>query len=82
VDVRSEGEYGSGHLDGVVNIPMDRFKQEIGSVANDKSAPLLLHCASGGRSALACRMAKGLGYTHAHNLGSYTRARRLLQSRH
>ena len=80
VDVRSEGEYNEGHLEGVVNIPMDRFKQDIGNVAIDKEAPLLLHCATGGRSAFACRMAKGLGYTSAHNLGSYSRARKLIES--
>lgn len=56
-----------------------RFKEDIGSVATDKSAPLLLHCASGGRSAFARRMANGMGYTNAHNLGSYARARRLLK---
>jgi rhodanese-related sulfurtransferase len=62
------------------NIPMDRFQQQIGEVAKDKGAPLLLHCASGGRSSLACRTAKGLGYTNAHNLGSYARAQNFLES--
>ena len=81
VDVRSEGEYNGGHIERVVNIPMDRFKQDIGTVVEDKSVPLLLHCASGGRSAFARRMARSLGYTNAHNLGSYARAQNLLGDR-
>ena len=78
VDVRTGREYDSGHIEGVVNIPMDRFKEDIGGVAEDKNAPLLLHCASGTRSAIARRMARGMGYTNVHNLGSYARAQRLV----
>lgn len=79
VDVRTDKEYNSGHIEGAVNIPLDRFREDIGTVAEDKNAPLLLHCASGTRSAFARRMAMGMGYTNAHNLGSYGRARRLVE---
>ena len=46
IDVRSADEYASGHLRGAVNIPHDRITEEIGSVAADKSTPVILYCRS------------------------------------
>jgi len=78
VDVRTVGEYQNGHIDGVVNIPMDRFAEDIATVAPDKDTPLLLHCGSGTRSGMVRRTARRMGYTSVHNLGSYSRAQRLV----
>ncbi|GGY10024.1 rhodanese-like domain-containing protein [Streptomyces tanashiensis] len=51
VDVRTPGEFASGHLPGAVNVPLDRVD---GSLADLRQAaetgPLLLVCASGARS--------------------------------
>ena len=77
VDVRSEQEFKSEHLPKAVNIPLDQLKERLPSVAPDKQMPLLLHCLSGGRSAMARSMAKGMGYSNVHNLGSLSRARAL-----
>jgi len=44
----------------------------------DKSRALLLHCLSGGRSAIAKRQLRNMGYANAFNLGSLSRARRLV----
>jgi phage shock protein E len=58
---------------------LDELGQRIGSVAKDKNTPLLLHCLSGGRSAMARHTLKQLGYTEVHNLGSLGRARHLVE---
>ncbi|MEV7616616.1 rhodanese-like domain-containing protein [Streptomyces sp. NPDC089799] len=51
VDVRTPGEFATGHLPGALNVPLDRLA---GSVPELREAaggrPLLLVCASGGRS--------------------------------
>ena len=70
IDVRSPGEYASGHVQGAVNLPLDRFEQEIGRVAPDKSVPVLMYCLSGGRSGGACRLMQQLGYRQVVNGGS------------
>jgi phage shock protein E len=79
IDVRTEGEYASGHLAGTTNIPLARLAGEIEKLAPDRQAPIALHCLSGGRSASAMAMLKRLGYTRVYNLGSYSRAEKLLK---
>jgi rhodanese-related sulfurtransferase len=44
----------------------------------DKNQVLLLHCQSGMRSGVASKRLKRLGYAKAFNLGSYSRAARLV----
>ena len=70
IDVRSPGEYASGHVQGAINLPLNRFEQEIGHVAPDKSEPVLIYCLSGGRSGGACRLMQQLGYLQVVNGGS------------
>lgn len=62
VDVRTPGEYASGHLPGALNIPLDRIGRslpELRQAAEDKA--LLLVCASGTRSQNAVRTLAGHG---------------------
>lgn len=55
VDVRSPGEYGTGHLPGAHNIPLDRLDEAADTLkAAAARAPLLVVCASGARSAKGC----------------------------
>ena len=62
VDVRTPGEFSSGHVEGSINVPLDVINAHI----NDfKSAgqPLVLCCASGNRSGHATNMLKAHGIT-------------------
>ena len=79
IDVRSRGEFSSGHLPDAVNIPLDEIETEVPKMMKDKHQVLLLHCASGMRSGVAQRKLKSLGYTNAFNLGSYGRAENILE---
>ena len=79
IDVRSVGEYQAGHLEGTLNIPLHELREQIARQVPDQDQVLLLHCMSGARSAFAKRILKKLGYQHAHNLGSYGRAQRILR---
>jgi hydroxyacylglutathione hydrolase len=51
LDVRNRSEYEAGHLPGVVNIPLGELPQRLHEVPNGK--PLVVHCESGSRSAIA-----------------------------
>ncbi|MGW0969164.1 rhodanese-like domain-containing protein [Streptomyces sp. NPDC002516] len=55
IDVRTPGEYASGHLPGALNIPLDRLHQALPVLGNAR-AELLLVCRSGARSAKACAL--------------------------
>ena len=79
IDVRTPGEFNSGHLTNAINIPLDEIESTLPKRVTDKSHVLLLHCASGMRSGAAQKKLNSLGYTNAFNLGSYGRAKSVLQ---
>ncbi len=68
VDVREPSEFGRGHVEGAVNIPL-------GSIASadktltDKDALLYVYCLSGARSSRAVSKLKSMGYANATNIG-------------
>lgn len=68
VDVRTPQECIQGSLPGSVNIPLQQIHNEHGSL--DKSKPVIVFCASGGRSAQAQSLLRDLGFDQVHNLGS------------
>jgi phage shock protein E len=70
IDVRSPGEFATGHVRGSVNLPLDRFAQDIEQSVPDKTTAVILCCASGGRSGMACSFMQQLGYQQVSNGGS------------
>ena len=64
IDVREQGEWDAGHIPGATLLPLADVPQKIGEVQPDKDAPLLLHCAVGGRSARAAGWLTQMGYTN------------------
>jgi phage shock protein E len=79
IDVRSPGEFSSGHLPNVINIPLGDIETTAPRRVKDKNQVLLLHCHSGMRSAAAMKKLKGMGYANSFNLGSYSRAQSILK---
>ena len=79
IDVRSPGEFGSGHLATAMNIPLDDLETALPKRVPDKNQVLLLHCASGMRSGMAKSKLKSMGYPNAFNLDSYGRAESILK---
>ena len=68
LDVRTVEEYRDGHIEGSVNLPLDRIAA-IESMVKDKNTPLFVHCLSGGRSRQAVAQLKKTGYHHVRNIG-------------
>ncbi len=75
LDVRSVGEFSSGHIDGAVNLPVGEVEAGIGALVPDKARAIVVHCASGKRSAAAAAKLGALGYTNVRDLGSMQNAR-------
>jgi rhodanese-related sulfurtransferase len=78
IDVRSAEEYRERHLPDTLNIPLGELAQRIGKEVPDKSAVLLVHCLSGGRSGVGAQYLKRMCYTKVFNLGSLARAGKIL----
>jgi phage shock protein E len=79
IDVRSPGEFNSGHLPVAINIPLDEIEPVLPRQVKDKNQVLLLHCQSGRRSGMAEKKLNGIGYANVFNLGSYGRAESILK---
>jgi len=71
LDVRTSGEFASGHLPGAVNIPLGELSARIAKVPKDQ--PVTVYCASGMRSASAKRLLKATGRTAVQDLGGMSR---------
>ena len=74
VDVRTVGEFQAGSVPGAVNVPLSELPDAMTQKAPDKNRVLLLHCQSGGRSAMAAMKLRSAGYTRVFNVGSFSQA--------
>lgn len=60
LDVRTVTEFKRGKINGFINIPLDSLRARIDEIPKDK--PVYVHCHSGLRSYIACRILQGNGY--------------------
>lgn len=60
LDARTATEVGFGKIDGFINIPLDSLRERIDEIPKNK--PVYVHCHSGLRSYIACRILAGQGY--------------------
>ena len=74
VDVRTTAEFNQGHIDEAIHIDFlqsARFDQKFSEI--DKSAPVFLYCAAGGRSNAAAQKLKNMGFLKIYDLkGGYS----------
>ena len=71
IDVRSEGEFYSGHIENSLNIPLSELSSKIDQF-KDKNQPIITCCASGIRSAGAAKIFSAKGYTNVVNGGGWS----------
>jgi rhodanese-related sulfurtransferase len=78
VDIRDSAELAqTGKAAGALHIPRGslEFKADLSTPSADKNfahdKPVILHCASGGRAALAGKLLKDMGYQKVYNLGGF-----------
>ncbi|MFM7156437.1 MAG: rhodanese-like domain-containing protein [Bacteroidota bacterium] len=70
IDMRSPGEYASGHIKGSINIPLDSLGKHLSKIKKD--VPVITCCASGARSAAAKQFLLSKGYAEVHNGGGWS----------
>lgn len=74
LDVRTPGEFQSGHIPGAVNLDFDAADFSQKAAALDKTRTYLVHCASGVRSERACVKLSALNFPTLYNLPGGFRA--------
>jgi len=70
LDVRSNGEFASGHIKGSVNIPVNKLTENLNRVKAGNKA-IITCCASGTRSATAKTILESKGYSRVYNGGGW-----------
>jgi len=74
VDVREESEWARGRLPGAVHLSKGVIERDIEKVIPEKSAPIVLYCGGGFRSALAADNLQKMGYTSVISMDGGWRA--------
>ena len=66
IDVRTEEEYESGHIEKAINIPYTEIESKVNY---DKDQAIAVYCRTGVRSSEAAKTLEKMGYTKIYNLG-------------
>jgi len=69
LDVRTEEEYNSGHIQNAILIPHGEIRERAESELPDKNQVILVYCRSGARSETAARALIDMGYTNVYDFG-------------
>ena len=77
IDVREPNEFAAGHLGGAIHIPLGELEKNLEVIRPKVS---LLYCAGGIRSQAGVEKLQKLGLTEVYNLGSLSRARKILST--
>lgn len=71
IDVRTTAEWNAGHVDGALHVPLARLPEKIDRL--DRSAPVIVYCQAGVRSAIAATALRRLGFARVTSLaGGYS----------
>lgn len=66
VDVRQPKEYEAGHIPGAVLAPLPELTDHLDRI--DRTKPVMVYCASGGRSRVAAQLLAGQGFNEIINV--------------
>lgn len=74
IDVRKPSEFDAAHVQGAVNIPLDKLADPLAVAMIDDNNNLYIHCAGGYRSVIAASFLKREGYHNLRNvLGGFAK---------
>ncbi len=68
VDVRPTADFAQGHIINALNIPMNGFKNQIGTLQKYKDHTLVVSCRSGSQSTQACSHLRKEGFQKVFSL--------------
>ncbi len=66
LDTREPDEYGSGHIEGAIHIPLGKLPREAQTVPRDR--PLVVYCGHGERASTAISLLEAAGFRELINL--------------
>ncbi len=73
LDVRTPGEYASGHIPGAVNIPHTELRDRLSEVVSHQNKEIVVHCQTGPRAGIAQSILSQAGFTQIRELEGHMR---------
>lgn len=77
LDVRTSEEFVAGHIEGAINIPVEKLRENLVSLAN-KQGIIIACCTNGSKSWYAKNLLDSTGYRQVYDGGSWTKLQRIL----
>lgn len=71
LDVRTSGEWASGHVQGAVHIPLQELSSRHAELDNYKNKDIIVYCHSGNRSSSATQLLVKKGFKVKNMTGGY-----------
>lgn len=68
IDVRTQGEYLSGHIKDAAILPVQILSSNLDKLEQFRDEPILLYCQSGNRSTVAAKILIDNGFSNVYNL--------------
>lgn len=72
IDVRTEEEYNTDHIENAINVSSTVIKFNIKAHVADLETPIIVYCQSGRRSAESADILVNLGYKNVYDMGGIT----------
>ena len=67
IDVKDSSEYLVNHLEGSINIPINKIVSVL-NIVKDKNKNIIVYCSNGKRSYIAAKSLLNLGYNSVYDL--------------
>jgi rhodanese-related sulfurtransferase len=68
VDIRGQADFSKGHIQGALNVPLSKLKENTKDLENYKDSPIIMVCANGIQVAGACDVLKKAGFEQIYKL--------------
>ena len=68
LDVRTEAEFKSGHLENAILVPVQQLQARLNELAAYKNQDILIYCATGNRSTVASKVMLDSGFKRIYNM--------------
>ena len=71
IDVRTEKEFFSAHIEGAIWIPRGKLEFNIQNITKNPKSEIIIYCRTGARSALSAMALNNIGYERVINLRTF-----------
>ncbi|MCW8879455.1 MAG: rhodanese-like domain-containing protein [Kangiellaceae bacterium] len=68
IDIRGQADFNKGHIQGAVNVPLSKIKENTKDLEKYKQRPIIMVCANGIQVAAACQILKKAGFEQVNKL--------------